>query len=107
MAIENIIAYTEEINETLEWMRTPRTEHEFDDWIRNEMYRKMSEPSRFKPVCGDSYILGSIPSGVGVDSWGGRLDLVQHLMGYGFIDAVSNDGVITYRTIKDFDGENQ
>ena len=114
MAVKNIKAYKEEIDETLEWMSERKTQDEFDKWFYNlgtevkyidgvKTISRSIAPVKFRPFTKDTYILGSIDSGMGPDTWGGRLHLVQILVAEGYVDSsVNDDGKVTYKTIKQF-----
>jgi hypothetical protein len=99
MKLKNIIAYKHEINETLEWMKEERSETEFDEWCYSDFGRDDSYECRFSPPTGESIILGGINS-LGADCQQGRLHLVQCLMELGYIDAVTRDGIVHYKTVK-------
>lgn len=114
MGVKNIEAYKEAINETLEWMEEERTADEFDRWFYDRdtvieivdgrpIKKKIFKPVEAQAYTRDTYLLGSIPSGTGPDSWGGRLHLVQILAEEGYVDISKNDNdEITYKTIKKF-----
>lgn len=71
------------------------TEKDFDRWLRLREYRR----PRFYPraITGDMLILGI---GVnGGNQWATWLDLMQHMMYLGLIDAKKKDGMIVYTLI--------
>ena len=71
------------------------TEREFDKWLCGREYRR----PRLYPrgISGDSFILGM---GVnGGNQWATWLDLMQHMMAIGLIDAKTEDGLVVYKPL--------
>jgi len=70
------------------------SEKEFDQWFKGREFRKCCL-LRGPGVTGDSFILGM---GInGGNMWARYLDLMQHMMYVGLIDAVTENGMVVYR----------
>ena len=68
------------------------TESKFDSLFRGREYRR---PMKLRPMLGDSFILGIGSNGF--SEWAWQLDLLQHMIVVGIVDAViTNDGEIAY-----------
>lgn len=65
------------------------TESEFDGWFRGREWRRPM--MRFRPLTGDTFILGMGRNGG--DRWAEMLDLLQVMMRLGMIDAKKKRGV--------------
>lgn len=123
---EGLLPYIDEIKETLDWMKDGKSSLEFDEWMRfynceveiiteNKVIDGVKytvgdkivspKPEKFKASYIDpkAFVLGSFEQGIGVDTWAGRLDLVQILMSEGYIETYTKDDVIYYKTIKQFE----
>jgi len=125
---KGILPYKDKIDETLEWMKDGKTSREFDDWMFEydsiieviqenktidgvKYYKgdKIRKPKIQKASAADfsaeGFILGSVSQGLGVNTWAGRLNLVQILSNEGYINVKRKDGVLHYKTIKKFELE--
>jgi hypothetical protein len=69
------------------------TEREFDKWFGRREYRRPK--LRFLGVTGDTILLGLGQNGF--NEWARWLDLMQHMMVLGLIDATTENGVVVYR----------
>ena len=72
------------------------TERDFDTWFRGREWRK----PKFRPrrITGDSFILGLGANGF--NEWARWLDLMQHMIFLGLIDAKTENGLVVYRLQK-------
>lgn len=66
-------------------------ERDFDKWFRHGKRK----PLRFLGVTGDTYLLGMGANGF--NDWARWLDLLQHMMAIGLVDAKTINGLVTYR----------
>jgi hypothetical protein len=89
-----IKGYASTIAEILEWAKDPRSDSDFDFWMRQH------RPLRFEVISPESIILGSIVSGSGADSWGGRLHLMQILVELGDMRSWKDGERIMYQATK-------
>jgi hypothetical protein len=64
------------------------TEREFDAWFRG---RELRRPMRFRPLTGDTFILGMGRNGG--NKWAEMLELLQMMIQIGIIDAKKMRGV--------------
>lgn len=94
-----IAAYKHEQTVLLRLMRRYKsfTEKDFDRWLRGREFRRSTKLSG-RGICGDSFILGM---GVnGGNMWALWLDLMQHMIALGMVDATKEGGVIVYRSMQ-------
>ena len=69
------------------------TENDFDRWLKGREYRRPR--LRSGGITGDSFLLGL---GInGYNEWAWYLDLMQHMMALGLVDAKTENGLIVYR----------
>ena len=72
------------------------TELEFDRWFKWREYRR-HVPLRGGDIMGDSFILGMGINGGNI--WATYLDLMQHMMAIGIVDAKTENGIVTYKLL--------
>ena len=91
---KGIAAYSHEQQVLLRLLRRRSfTEREFDKWFKGREYRR-PRPIRGGGITGDTLLLGI---GVnGFSEWATYLDLMQHMMLTGQVDAKTINGVVTY-----------
>ena len=87
---EGIASYRREQTILLRLM--PFSDADFDKWFRNRESRQRPVP--FHSVCGDAFLLGIGMNGF--SEWAWWLDLLQHMMDLGGIDAKEKNGRIIY-----------